>query len=303
MTDSGFKTGEDASRYDQVSAGVDEHSHLLRPLVQRMVSFAALKPGERLLDVGCGTGIIANQGARRVGPKGKVVGIDISEGMLVRARAEAARRGVDGWVDYQVGDAEALQFADASFDCVTCLFTFMHLPQPERAIGDMYRVLSPRGRAIVGVGSRAPWNLWRGWMHRALRVVDKIDEKRGKVLTVPDLLNSLVRTHFHVSDAHGVVPARWTNPVQATGDLIAKAGFSKLKYDWEASVASFVDPEEFWDVQNTYSSFARQRLIEAPPEKVAQIRAEFLEKCETVISRGGRLIYPIGAVFVSGSKA
>ena len=302
MTASGYQTGEDPSRYDQVSAGVDEHSHLLRPLVQRMVSFAALKPGERLLDVGCGTGIIANQGARRVGPKGKVVGLDISEGMLVRARLEAKRRGVDGWVVYEVGDAEALHYADGSFDCVTCLFTVMHLPQPERAAADMYRVLSPRGRVIIGVGSGAPKSLARGWAHTAGRVIDKIDERLGKVLVVPDLLNSLVRTHFKVSDDHATVPSRWINPVPALTSLITEAGFRDLKYDWEGNVASFADPEEFWDVQNTYSSFARQRIVEAPPEKVARIKAEFLEACEKVLARGGRLIYPIGSIFVWGSK-
>ncbi|MGH2404406.1 MAG: class I SAM-dependent methyltransferase [bacterium] len=301
-TRGGFQPGEDASRYDQVSAGVEEHSHLFRPLVQRMISVAALKPGERLLDVGCGTGVIANQAARRVRPKGQVVGLDISEGMLVRARADAIRRGVHGWVDYRVGDAEALPFTDGSFDCVMCLFTFMHLPQPERAVSDMYRVLSPRGRVVIGVGSGAPTTLFRGWIHRAFRVADKIDERRGRVLTVPDLLNSLVRTHFHVPEAHGVVPARWTNPIQSLTRLISHAGFREVKYDWEGCVASFADPEEFWEVQNTYSSFARQRLIEAPPEKVAGIRAEFFEKCETVLSRGGRLIYPIGAIFVTGHK-
>ena len=266
-----------------------------------MIALAALRPGERLLDVGCGTGIIANQAARRVGPKGRVVGLDISEGMLVCARAEAARRGISAWIEYRAGDAEALPFADGAFDCATCLFTLMHLPNPQQAVRDLYRVLSPQGRALVGVGSSAPRNQLKGWAQLGLRAMDRMDEKRGKVLMAPDLLNSLVRKHFHVSEAHGVVPSGWGNPVQTLADLMTRAGFRDLKYDWEGNVASFADPEEFWDVQNTYSSFARQRLLEAPGT-VDRIRAEFLEKCETVLARGGRLIYPIGALFVYGLK-
>lgn len=301
MKDDGYQPGEDASRYDEVSEGVDEHSHLLRPLVQRMVAFAALKPGERLLDVGCGTGIIANQGARRVGPRGKVAGLDISEGMLVRARAEAARLGIDGWVEYEVGDAEALHYANDAFDCITCLFTIMHLPEAEKAAADMYRVLSRGGRAIIGLGAGAPWNL-RGLAHRFTRVLDKLEERRGLLVACPDLLNGLVRKHFHVVEKH-TVPARWAgDPRQAVARLLEGAGFRDIRYDWEGNVASFADPEEFWDVQNTYSSFARQRLIEAPPEAVAKIRTEFLETCEAVLARGGRMIYPIGAVFVKGHK-
>ena len=300
---SGFQPDEDAERYDQVSAGVDEHSHLLRPVVQRMIAFAALEPGERLLDVGCGTGVIANQAARRIGPKGRVVGLDISEGMLARAKAEAIRRGVQAWVRYQVGDAETLPFVDGSFDCAMCLFTFMHLSRPQHAINDLYRVLSPGGRAVIGVGSGAPRKSVRGSMHLAIRMMDRIGERRGKVLIAPDFLNALVRKHFNVSEAHAVVPAAWTNPVQFLSRLFAAAGFRDMRYDWEGSIASFADPEEFWDLQNTCSSFARQRLIEAPQEKVTCIREEFLTNCEAVLSRGGRLLYPIGALFVSGSKA
>jgi len=301
MPADGFRTGEDPSHYDDVSDGVERHSHLFREVVQRLISLAELHPGERLLDVGCGTGVLAALGAARVGPGGRVLGLDISEGMLARARADAARRGVGGWVDYRVGDAQALPVEDASFDAAVCLFTFMHLPEPDRAAREMHRALAPGGRVVLGVGGGARGTV-RGWLHRAMRLVDRLEVARGRALAAPDLLNALVRSRLGVAET-ATVPAGWTDPRRALFRLLAEAGFRDLRCDWEGCVASFADPEEFWEVQNTYSSFARQRLLAAPAATVEAIRGEFLAACEAVLARGGRLVYPLGALLVSGRRA
>jgi hypothetical protein len=61
-------------------------------------------------------------------------------------------------------------------------------------------------------------------------------------------------------------------------------------------------PEEFWEIQCTFSSIARKRLAAAPPEKVTSLREQFLERCREVQGRGGRLVYPFGAFFVAAER-
>lgn len=298
----GFHPGEDAAAYDAVSGGVHEHEYLLRPIIERMLQVAGLQPGERVLDVGCGTGFTTNRAARRLGESGKAVGLDLSEEMLVFARADAARKGLDGCVEYTTGDAQDLPFESEDFDCCLSLYTFMHLPDPVLGASEAFRILRSGGRVVIGVGCRAPLNSYRGWIQRLIRTPDYIGRRRRLVLTAPHFLNSLIRKHFGVSEQHGVVPARWRNPIKALPALLREVGFARTKLDWEGQVTSYSDPHEFWELQTTFSSFARQRIIEATREKVAVIRREFLEQCESVLARGGRLVYPQAALFVLGRR-
>lgn len=81
-------------------------------------------------------------------------------------------------------------------------------------------------------------------------------------------------------------------------ELVEKAGFADLCSYWEGHNASIETPEEYWDLQRTFSSIARKRLSGAPSEKVNALREEFLETCRKVRSRGGRLVYPFAAFCV-----
>jgi ubiquinone/menaquinone biosynthesis C-methylase UbiE len=91
-----------------------------------------LTPGERVLDVGCGTGVATRAVARRVAPAGRVVGIDPSPVMLAVAREIAEREGVAELVDLQVGDARALPVEDASFDVVLAITALSHTTDADR---------------------------------------------------------------------------------------------------------------------------------------------------------------------------
>lgn len=105
-----------------------------------LVRFAAVSAGQRVLDVGCGTGVVALAAARR----GAVVtGADLTPALLANARRNAELAGLG--IDFQEADVEALPFDDASFDVVLSQFGHMFGPRPAIATGEMLRVLKPAG--------------------------------------------------------------------------------------------------------------------------------------------------------------
>ena len=106
---------------------------------------AAVGQEQRVLDVACGTGVLARAANRRVGPRGAVVGIDPGPGML----AVAQELGPE--VEWHQGVAESLPFPDASFDAVVSQFGLMFFVDRQAAIGEMLRVLRPNGALVVAV--------------------------------------------------------------------------------------------------------------------------------------------------------
>lgn len=122
---------------------------LFLPAAEQLLDVVAPRPGDRVLDVGCGTGVVARRAALRVQPRGSVSGIDISPDMLAVARAAAHRDGVS--IDWYEGRAEALPFPDASFDLVLSQFALMFFADRAKAMAEMRRVLRPGGRIGVVV--------------------------------------------------------------------------------------------------------------------------------------------------------
>ncbi|MGH8202244.1 MAG: class I SAM-dependent methyltransferase [Steroidobacteraceae bacterium] len=115
-----------------------------------VLEFAALAPGERVLDVASGTGLITFEAARAVGPEGDVLGIDVSRRM-VELSMRRARTLEMANCRFAPMDAEMLTLPDASFDVVICALGLMYVPDPERALREMQRVLRPGGRAAIAV--------------------------------------------------------------------------------------------------------------------------------------------------------
>jgi ubiquinone/menaquinone biosynthesis C-methylase UbiE len=98
-----------------------------RELRQRTANLARLQPGEQVLDVGCGTGTLAMEVARRIGRAGRVAGVDPGTEQIARARAKAARRNIP--VEFQVGVIEQLLFPNQTFDVVFSTLMMHHLPK------------------------------------------------------------------------------------------------------------------------------------------------------------------------------
>ena len=111
---------------------------------QELVALAAIQPGTRVLDVACGTGVVARQAAHAVGTTGQVTGLDINEGMLRVARTVAPPVGAP--ITWREGSVMAIPFPDASFDAVLCQWGLEFFPDRAQGLLEMARVLVPGGR-------------------------------------------------------------------------------------------------------------------------------------------------------------
>jgi SAM-dependent methyltransferase len=108
-----------------------------------------LSSGDRVLDVGCGSGVVTREIAKRVAPRGRVMGLDASPALLRVARQYAADAALDELVEFQAGDCRQMPFADGSFDVTFAATVLAHVPEAGRALAEMVRVTRVGGR--IGV--------------------------------------------------------------------------------------------------------------------------------------------------------
>lgn len=175
----------------------------------RVADAARIRSGDRVLDVACGTGVLARAVAARVGPTGAVTGLDINEGMLAVAAQKAPH------IDWRHGRAESLPFETASFDVVVCQFGVMFFDDREAAIREMRRVLRPGGRVAVAV-----------W--------DRLDNTPGYAAMV-DLLRRLFGEHV----AHGLRVPYNLGDARALRTLLTDAGFPDVGVTTHRGTARF----------------------------------------------------------------
>jgi ubiquinone/menaquinone biosynthesis C-methylase UbiE len=172
--------------------------------------------GERMLDVATGTGIVLRRARARAAELTRLVGLDLTAGMLDVAREKSA--GLD--VEFVVGDATALPFEDGSFDLVSCQQGLQFFPERERALAEFLRVLAPGGRVVVACWCEietAPAN------HAVAETVAR-----------------------HLPDSERVARAPFSFPdADALHSLLAGAGFGSVEVERVDGVARFSSPEEF----------------------------------------------------------
>jgi SAM-dependent methyltransferase len=206
-------------RQQQMWASGDFHAvaALIQPIAETLCSAVDLQAGWRVLDVACGSGNAAIAAARC---GCDVVGIDYVPSLLERGRLRAKAEGFD--VDLREGDAEAIPFADASFDAVLSVFGSMFAPDHDRAAAELARVCRPGGR--IGLATWTP----DGFIGEMLQVVAG-----------------------HVPPAPGVAsPIRWGSKAYLSelfGDDVAAFACTEQTFTWR-----FRSPEDFVDFFRTY---------------------------------------------------
>ncbi|MPY98129.1 MAG: methyltransferase domain-containing protein [Actinophytocola sp.] len=127
-----------AARYEE-----DLVPALFEPWAGVLMDLADVRPGDRVLDLACGTGVVARAAARRVMPDGRVCGLDVNENMLAIARRAAAD------VEWRQTDASQIDLPDASYDVAFCQQGLQFFPDRLASLREMRRVLAPGGRAVI----------------------------------------------------------------------------------------------------------------------------------------------------------
>lgn len=182
--------------------------------------FNGVQPGDRVLDVGCGTADLCLILAGQVGPAGRVVGLDLSENMLAVGRHKVERSGCADRVELIQGNALELPFPDGSFDVVTSGFMLRNVADLARALREMARVVRPGGRVVTLELShprqpllRAPFRLY---MERAIPLMGAWAAKRSRGPIAP----------------YAWLPASWRGFPDAPGlaRMLEEAGLTSVEY-------------------------------------------------------------------------
>ena len=193
---------------------------IFAPWAADLVELAALRPGKRVLDVACGTGVVARTAARALGSGAGVIGLDLSAPMLAAARAAAEAEGVSA--EWREGSAVELPLAESAFDVAFCQQGLQFFPDRPAALREMRRVLAPGGRLVLSV--------WRG-----------IECSPGFAV----LAEALAR---HIGPEAGALmtsgPFGLADP-EALRTLIADAGFVDITIRPIRKTLRFPSPDEF----------------------------------------------------------
>jgi ubiquinone/menaquinone biosynthesis C-methylase UbiE len=240
-----------------------------RPLAEQLVALAAPRDGERVLDVACGTGIVARLAARSVGERGSVVAVDLNDGMLDVARAQGAE------IDWRQGDAEALPVADEAFDLVLCQQGLQFFPHRGAALAEMHRVLAPDGRLALSVMRPIAHNA--GWGALADALARHAGPEAGAMMRAPfpdwdaaELRELVTSAGFHdvrllivVASARYPSPeelVRWeaaASPLAGPLSALSPETRAALIDDVAAAIANRVDDDGVVFPQETHVVLAR----------------------------------------------
>lgn len=225
---------------------------------KRTVEQLPLKPGALVLDVGCGTGASALPAAQKVAPGGQVIGVDLADNLLAKARAKAANRGLRN-VEFRQDDMENLGFPDGHFDAVISVFSIFFVPDMQKLVRELWRMVRPGGQlAITTWGSNFTEPMYGQWQTavRKLRP-DLYSEGRPlDRLSMPGAVKQLLRDagvpHAQVISESGSQPLRapedWWSIVMGTNlrwtvdqmgpELAAQVRDDNLKWAAENDVTS-----------------------------------------------------------------
>lgn len=164
------------SIYDERSSNYDDSFHGL--LAEDYIRIAEPKAGESVLDLACGTGLVTLPAAERVGERGHVVGIDISDGMLEVGRQKAAQQGLNvPFIQHDISNLTGLELlpqGSQGFDLITCAAALVLLPNPPKAIKHWTALLKPGGRLVTDVAAKD--------VNVPSRLFTRIGQELGKTL-------------------------------------------------------------------------------------------------------------------------
>ena len=241
---------------------------LFVPWARLLLEYAAPQPGERVLDLACGTGTVARHVAPVVGKKGKVIGLDVNPDMLAVARSHSAPAGAP--IEWQAGDATSLDLPDDAFDLVLCQQGLQFFPERATAVREMRRVLTYEGRVAL--------NVWQALDHHP--VYEALCQAEARHLDLP------------LSD----VASPWSLP--EAGELhalLSEAGFQGIEIIAKSLDAHFPSPDRFVELTVLAGAAVAPTFDHEDPAARLALTEAVNREIEPVVRRyrdGDRLIIP-----------
>lgn len=240
------------------------------PCAAVLLELAPPEAGARVLDVGCGTGVVARAAAALTGVDGRVTGLDLRPGMLAAARSLPQPEGPPiAWVE---GDATDLPFADGSFDLVLCQQGLQFFPDRRAAAGELGRVLAPGGRAGVAV--------WQGF-------------GRNEFFAAMTEVEARHLAHVGVAYEELAAPFSFGDAEQLRG-LLEDAGFADVRVEQRSFHARF--PADRF-VENTEFAFSAvvPEFVEDPAAFQAFVEAVDRDLRELLLDHreGDEIVFPL----------
>jgi ubiquinone/menaquinone biosynthesis C-methylase UbiE len=235
-----------------------------------MIELAELRPGERVLDVACGTGVVTRLAAERVGGAA-VAGVDVNPGMLRVARQVTG----DTAIEWREASAEALPLGDETFDVVLCQMGLQFFPDRLGAVREMRRVLIPGGRVVLNLPGPTP---------RPLAVLEQALRRH-----LGPEAGGFVATVFSLHDSEEV------------GELLAAAGFTEVRVRSERKTLRVPPPEDFlW--QYVYSTPIADAASKLSADQRVELQQEFVTGSEP-FAEDGALVLDVDMTSAVGRKA
>jgi ubiquinone/menaquinone biosynthesis C-methylase UbiE len=242
-----------------------------KPVADDLVCLAALSPGERILDVACGTGIVARLASQEVGSSGTVAGLDVNPGMLEVARSVTP---ADMSIEWHKSPAEDMPLPDEAFDVVLCQLGLQFMADKLAALREMGRVLAPGGRLLLNVAGPA-----------------------GKMFVV---LAEAMERHVSSQAAGFVTQVFALHDAAELQQLLSEAGFRDITVEANNKTLTLPPPKEFlW--QYVYSTPLSGLVAEVDEEVLATLEREVVEKWQDFEADGG-LMYQQRIVLASARK-
>jgi ubiquinone/menaquinone biosynthesis C-methylase UbiE len=226
------------------------------PMARKLLAATHIEPGQRILDLACGTGIVARLAVDAIGESGSVTGLDVNPGMLAVARSVAS----DSGIEWQQGNAESIPFTSDSFDVVLCQLGFQFFADKSTAMREVQRVLAPGGRVLLTVPGPTP----ELFAVMEAVIAQQISSETARFLDQV----------FSVHDAAEVQ------------GVFEQAGLSNVSVEPSIQDYRLPAPAEFlW--QYTYSTPLAGALANATPEQLAELEREVVEKWRPWVAGDG----------------
>jgi ubiquinone/menaquinone biosynthesis C-methylase UbiE len=216
------------------------------PIARELISLVGLHSGQRVLDVATGGGLVALLAASLVGPEGRVLGVDLAETMVALARNRAGEEDVHN-AEFSAMDAENLDLPPEYFDAVLCSLGLMLFPQPERALGEMHRVLKAGGSVAVAVFDRGSKVALRALIEPFVPLMPPPPQRGPSIF------------------GYG--------PSEVLAEALQGAGFSDVATEQNTHVLTFNDTEGVWEMILSLGRLA-QMHSDLPAEAQGELKQQ-----------------------------